>query len=341
MATKAKRLGIAYRPHFKTHQSHEVGQWFKDYGVTKIAVSSVPMAQYFADEGWNDITIAFPFVKQQATELNALATRVQLNLVVSCTANVDDLISTITSDVNVLIEVDLGQGRTGFQPYDFDAIDSVISKLSSARNANFIGFMSHAGHSYGILSKEISAFNIETLSKIVPLKARFPNAIFSYGDTPTSIIAEEFLGVDELRPGNNALFDMQQASNGVCSSQQVAVGLASPVVARYSDQNLLAVWGGAVHLSKDFYININGSKSYGAICRLNADGTWGEPIEGLYLESISQEHGMVRASSGSVLKTVCEDDFLVILPAHSCLTVDCMGEFWISEKGMVATMGSD
>ena len=51
---KTYSQNIIFRPHFKTHQSLEVGSWFKQLGFTKIAVSSVNMAQYFASSDWND-----------------------------------------------------------------------------------------------------------------------------------------------------------------------------------------------------------------------------------------------------------------------------------------------
>ena len=53
---------IEFRPHFKTHQSLEVGSWFKKLGIKSITVSSVSMAEYFSHQ-WDDITIAFPFNK--------------------------------------------------------------------------------------------------------------------------------------------------------------------------------------------------------------------------------------------------------------------------------------
>ena len=62
MVQKAGAEDIRLRPHFKTHQSAVIGEWFREAGVTAITVSSVDMAAYFADHGWKDITIAFPQV---------------------------------------------------------------------------------------------------------------------------------------------------------------------------------------------------------------------------------------------------------------------------------------
>jgi hypothetical protein len=38
------------------------------------------MAQYFVDDGWNDITVAFPVNLREAGIINELAGRIQLNL---------------------------------------------------------------------------------------------------------------------------------------------------------------------------------------------------------------------------------------------------------------------
>jgi D-serine deaminase-like pyridoxal phosphate-dependent protein len=59
MQEKAESHHLELRPHFKTHQSLEIGRWFKAQGTSKITVSSIEMALYFSKE-WDDITIAFP-----------------------------------------------------------------------------------------------------------------------------------------------------------------------------------------------------------------------------------------------------------------------------------------
>ena len=73
MANKAKRSGVAFRPHFKTHQSTRIGGWFRDEGVDRITVSSVSMAEHFAEAGWTDITIAFLLNPLELPRLKQLA----------------------------------------------------------------------------------------------------------------------------------------------------------------------------------------------------------------------------------------------------------------------------
>jgi len=80
MAAKAQKANVRFRPHFKTHQSAAVGSWFRDYGVSAITTSSVDMAVYFADHGWQDITIAFPLNLRQSRQIAQLAKRVTLHL---------------------------------------------------------------------------------------------------------------------------------------------------------------------------------------------------------------------------------------------------------------------
>ena len=82
MLTKARRNNIRLRPHFKTHQSAEVGEWLREEGVQYITVSSLFMAEYFAAAGWTDITVAFPVNLLEIDRINQLTTKCTLNLLV-------------------------------------------------------------------------------------------------------------------------------------------------------------------------------------------------------------------------------------------------------------------
>lgn len=88
MAERANRSNVIFRPHFKTHQSHEVGRWIRNAGVQKITVSSVKMADYFAEDGWTDITVAFPVNVHEKRRINELAEKITLNLLVVTPENI-------------------------------------------------------------------------------------------------------------------------------------------------------------------------------------------------------------------------------------------------------------
>ena len=81
MIDVAKKNNLVLRPHFKTHQSIEVGNWFKEKGITSITVSSISMAEFFSSE-WNDITIAFPLNILEIDKLNLMIRENRVKLLI-------------------------------------------------------------------------------------------------------------------------------------------------------------------------------------------------------------------------------------------------------------------
>ncbi|MAK07627.1 MAG: hypothetical protein CMG94_06330 [Marinoscillum sp.] len=59
------------------------------------------------------------------------------------------------------------------------------------------------------------------------------------------------------------------------------------------------------------------------------DHIWKEKKRVGYIKSLSQEHGIISVDS---VEKYSIGDLLVIIPIHSCLTVDKMGSFFINEK---------
>ena len=88
MFSKAKSNKLDFRPHFKTHQSIEIGLWFKEIGVNKITVSSFTMAEYFSSQ-WDDITVAFPINILEIETINNLAKKITLNI---CIENIESIL---------------------------------------------------------------------------------------------------------------------------------------------------------------------------------------------------------------------------------------------------------
>lgn len=327
---KANRNNLTLRPHFKTHQSHEVGRWFRQAGVTKITVSSLKMAEYFAQDGWNDITVAFPVNVHEKNRINRLAEKITLNLLIVAPETVSWLSKEVKYPLGIFIEVDNGYHRTGVSPLDFSTIDSILAEINKHSNLRFAGFLGHAGHSYksaGDKNKILAVHN-ESTGLMTPLKSKYkpshPGLILSTGDTPTCSVADSFPGMDEIRPGNLVFYDVTQESIGSCSFDQIAVAMACPVVATYPERNEIVVHGGGVHFAKDFLI-INGITSFGKVVAFTGDG-WSTDETGMYVKSLSQEHGIIHASKAQAEK-IKIGDFLPILPVHSCMTADAMNVY--------------
>ena len=324
MVEKAKKNNLIFRPHFKTHQSIEIGKIFIEFGIDKITVSSVVMAQYFADTGWNDITIAFPFNPLEIKEIENLAGKINLNILISSKDSAEKLVEITHKELNYFIEIDTGCHRSGIAAEDILQIEKIINLLKLQHN--FKGFLTHSGHTYQANSTdEILSIHQDTIEKMSFLKNKFslefPEIITSIGDTPSCTLAENFENINEIRPGNFVFFDLMQYNLGVCKFEDIAVCVACPVVDINQVRNEIVIYGGGVHLSKEFIMQ-NGEKNFGQVVKLNETG-WQKPAEASNLISLSQEHGIIKASA-ELMNEISIGDIVGIIPVHSCMTANLM-----------------
>jgi D-serine deaminase-like pyridoxal phosphate-dependent protein len=324
MALKAKFQGKKLIPHFKTAQSHLVGEWAKEYGITEITVSSIKMAEYFCGHGWENIHIAFPFNPLETKKLSDLAKNQSLSVQLINEAVTEKLANELHNPVGFFIEIDAGYGRTGVEVSDFGLIEAILRKAKSTDKLRFKGFYIHPGHTYYTADK-VKIYE-ESLAALNMLKNKYsteyPKLITRIGDTPGCAVIEDFGDVDEIGPGNFVFYDMMQVNIGSCKREDVAVALAVPVVDIKKERKEILIHGGGVHLAKDVLSEPDGSKNFGEVVMLNENG-WSIPQGRSYLKSISQEHGIIKASD-ELLAQVKVGDLLGILPIHSCMTADCM-----------------
>lgn len=330
MAKKAIDNDIIFRPHFKTHQSIEIGRWFREEGTDRITVSSLRMAEYFASDGWKDILVAFPVNILEIETINLLAAEIKLSLLVESAGTVEFLSKNLRSPVGVYVKADIGYHRTGVRYDDFDAMALILESISCSALISFMGFLTHAGHSYQARSKdEISKVHFESISRMAELKHHFmdnfPDIITSVGDTPTCSIMDDFSMVDEIRPGNFVFYDLTQIIIGSCISGQAAIALACPVVAVHPERNELLIYGGSVHFSKDSVRDREGNEIHGVVMKDEGEG-WGDIIKGAVVTKLSQEHGIVQAPE-NIIRQFKPGDIIKIIPAHSCMTANLMKNY--------------
>ncbi|RUA35360.1 MAG: alanine racemase [Bacteroidetes bacterium] len=330
MISRANQFNCNLRPHFKTHQSLIVGNWFRDLGITQCAVSSLEMAKYFFNGGWTDITVAFPLNILEHTIVNDLAGKIKLNLCVESFETVKALNEFLEHPVGIFLKIDAGYHRTGLDAENFTEIEAILKALESNHLITIKGFLQHAGHTYGAKGKaEIDEIHTYTSEKMIKLKDHFlkkyPDVIISNGDTPTCSVSENFEHIEEMRPGNFVFYDVMQAEIGSCQYDDIAVAMACPAVAKHADRNEVIIYGGAVHFSKD-RIEKDGKTIYGLIAEEKENG-WGNPISGWYVKKLSQEHGTIHVPD-EAFDQIKIGDLLYILPIHSCLTGNLMSKYY-------------
>lgn len=330
MRAKAYAYGLRFRPHFKTHQSRRIGSWFREEGVKAITVSSVGMAQYFADDGWDDIIIAFPVNLREAAAIDALAGRVSLGVLVESPSVAARLNAELHAPVDIWLKIDTGYGRSGVAYDESDKLQALMRSIESASMLHLRGILTHGGDTYQAagpadmlqrfaLSRERMIMAAETLRKY------HPDILISVGDTPGCTLAEDFTGIDEIRPGNFVFYDVMQLHRGVCRVEDIAVAMACPIVAFHDARDELVLYGGAVHLSREYIADARGTQVFGLVAPVDGQ-TWGAPIAGAYVARISQEHGIVHLPAEHRLSLI-EGDLLAIIPVHSCLTAECMKQY--------------
>ena len=326
MAEKAKANGLLFRPHFKTHQSVEAGEWFRSEGVTAITVSSAEMAQRFAGAGWNDITIAFPHNLHESEAVAALAEKITINLLFDNPEQAAAAADALRSKAGFFIKADTGYHRAGILPGDDASINAILGAAKGSR-LRFKGFLTHAGHTYRAGDPEqVLAIHRKSTQALALMKAgcldAFPEIIASAGDTPSCSIASEFQGVDEIRPGNFVYYDLMQWMLGSCTFHQIAAAVICPVISVYPDRNEALILGGAVHLSKES-LQIHGGETVYGLAVPFANGKW-EDVQGDdYLTALSQEHGILQTNSPWA-KNLKPGDHLALIPVHSCLAADLL-----------------
>ena len=333
MAAKAKAAHVVFRPHFKTHQSREIGTWFRAFGINKITVSSLNMALKFAGWGWEDITVAFPVNSLEHEKINALASEIRLNLLLAHPESASRLAACLKYPVGVYLCIDTGYHRDGIDSKDYEEIDRILDIVDPDSNMKFEGFLTHAGHTYNARSKaEVLQIHKDTLQKLKHIKehyiGRYPQLKISLGDTPSCSLADHFGEASEIRPGNFVFYDVTQLEIGSCEWNHIAMALKCPVVDIHRDRIEAVIFGGGVHFSKDRLEREGKRPLYGLVAE-NHQEYWGKIIPGVELVSLSQEHGIIRGTD-QFLDQLHLGDIVTILPIHSCMTADLMKTYYMA-----------
>jgi D-serine deaminase-like pyridoxal phosphate-dependent protein len=321
MTERTKGLGVALRPHIKTHKCIEIGRRQVELGAKGITVSTLYEAEVFADHGFTDITWAFPVVLNRLPQIERLAEHVRLGVVVDSAEALEALAAT-GARLNVWIKVDCGYHRAGVDPAGALVLD-LARRLQESSTLSFDGLLSHSGHAYHAESRAaLQAIAGDERDVMVRLAERMRHAgidvrAVSVGSTPAMSAVDHLRGVTEARPGNYVFYDYTQVVIGAARPRDCAVSVLASVVSAPEGQAHSVVDAGALALSKDAGRDGGTPPTMGEIFANYAAGTLRDDAR---LTSLSQEHGIVS-------KRLAVGERIRILPNHSCLTAACWDDY--------------
>jgi D-serine deaminase-like pyridoxal phosphate-dependent protein len=315
MAARATRLGVALRPHVKTHKCIEIGERQRARGASGITVSTLHEAQVFAEHGFDDILWAFPIILSRVAEAQALAERITLRVVIDTGTALQALRET-RFPFHVHLKVDAGYHRAGVDPRSAQG-RRLAHELAGDPHLMFGGILSHSGQAYDGGGSDAITKVAEGERRIM---AAFAEALekdgiavpqVSVGSTPAMTYAPSLEGVTEARPGNYALFDYTQTVLGSCTVGDCAATVLASVVSSQPGASHCVIDAGALALSKD---TGPASPNGGSMGRVFEDYATATLHSDLHLTGVSQEHGKLN-------RALPVGRRLRILPNHSCLTV--------------------
>lgn len=328
MLEKARRSGVHFRPHVKTHKVAEVGKMQHGGAVGPITVSTLAEAEQFAAAGFDDITYGMPIAPEKLERAAAIASRIRrFNILLDSEETLRAVESFRDSHdlvFDAFLKVDCGYHRAGIDP-DSAAGLGLANRMITSTAIRFGGLLTHAGHSYHARNvDEIRAVGHEETAALTRLRNRIEGAaklVRSIGSTPTASVVSTFEDCDEVRPGNYVFYDAFQATIGSCALRDCAVSVLTTVVGSYPERGAMIVDAGALALSKDSGPDhIEPHFGYGVVCDEEL-----RPLP-MRLVALSQEHGKIATSA-----VVSPGTRLRIIPNHSCLTAAMFDRYHVVE----------
>lgn len=328
MAQRARALGVALRPHAKTHKCPELGARQLAHGAVGLTVATLAEAEAFVKAGVKDLTWALPIDRTHIAHARRLDRRATLRVV---TDDLETARALAGSGLHVWLKVDCGYHRAGVDPESAYAME-VARELAREDGLTFDGLLSHSGHAYKTASREEAAAVAESERETMVRFAQrlrvggLPVRGISVGSTPAMVAVEDLSGATEARPGNYVFFDRTMVLIGCCTPEDIGVTVLASVVSHQPGAKHFVVDAGALALSKDTGpAHLDLAPALGAVR--------GHPD--LTIASLSQEHGIVRGAGEMLEGHYPVGSRIEIEPNHSCLTVAHFDQYHVVRDGEV------
>jgi len=340
MNARMRRHGVLFRPHVKTAKCLQIARMINNGDVGPITVSTLREAEYFFEDGFDDILYAVSIIPAKLQRAKALIDRgCDLKFILDdrqvaiqvATAGVE-----LGIQFQILIEIDCDNHRAGLEPDD-PMVSKLASLLDSQQGVAFLGFMTHAGESYECTSTNQIKQHAKQEVNVIAACAKtvkqqgLQAAITSIGSTPTATFVDDLNGISEVRAGVYVFQDLFQVGLGVCQWQDIALSVLTTVVSHKPNNNKMIVDAGGLALSKDRSTESQHTDChYGLVCEADT----GELIDDLLVVGANQEHGLITCSKEAIdYSRFPIGTQLRILPNHACMTAAAHAGYYVVDGG--------
>ena len=324
LADYARARGIGVRPHTKTHKSRRVARLQIEAGALGLTAAKVGEAELMAQES-NDILLAYPALDAPRTRrLAALARTHEVRVALDSAYAADAMAQAAReaqATVGVLVDIDVGLGRTGVQ--GARAALELAQIVARTAGLRFDGLFCYPGHIWQRADEQAEPLGkvAAILQQTIDLCARsgLECGVVSGGSTPTLFQSHLVPQQTEIRPGTSVYNDMNTVRGGFCALDDCAAFLLCTVV---SD----AVPG---HVVIDA-----GSKTLGAdSCVPAPESGFGflPDFPDARVARLSEEHGQIEVTACPTRPQLGER--VRVIPNHVCPCVNLQDAFWWLENG--------
>lgn len=292
-------LGVAFRPHIKTHRIPEFARMQIEAGACGITCQKIGEAEVMAAAGIDDILITYNIIGDSKLErLVALSQSCTLSVTADNAAVVRGLSTAFRDQQNaleVLVECDTGQGRCGVQ--DVEEVVDLARTVVASPGLKFGGLMTYPpmGDMAAVDRWLIDARRALDADNIACRR-------ISNGGTPNLSRVAAVSCATEHRAGTYIYNDRSLIRAGACLQSDCALLVISTVVSTPTADRAIIDAG-----SKALTSDLIGLDDYGLIR--------GAP--GARIVALSEEHGHIDLSDTTWQPAA--GDKVAIIPNHACV----------------------
>lgn len=291
-------LGLANRPHIKTHKLVPLAKAQLGLGAQGITVQKLGEAEVMAEAGITDMLLTFNVVGRHKLErLADLARRTAIKVVADNEAVLEGLshaASLAGRAIEVMVECDTGAGRNGVQnPHAAMRLAQAIDRTAGLSFGGLMTLPKNGARAHMAEFLDAARMGLAASGLDVPA--------VSTGGSP-DMWKDEGLGhVSEYRAGTYIYGDRMQVAVGSATPEDCALAVLAAVVSVPTADRAMLDAG-----SKALTSDLLGLEGYGEV----------RALSGARVYNMSEEHGFLDISRVNDKPKV--GDLLRITPNHVC-----------------------